>query len=226
MVLHLGSPYTGQLNQAWELNSVSGIWQQRTTVGPGDGPFIFDQSRNKGLIFAYSVSTGTASWEWNGNGTITPVNLTQHPVSLEVLPGAPAAFNVVAQGGGTLTYQWYRGTSAVVNGGNVSGADTPTLSFSTVTPADSGAYSVTVSNGCTTVLSSNASLFITTTNCYANCDLSTHVPVLTANDFQCFLNAFVAVQPYANCDGSTASPLLTSGDFQCFLNAYAGGCHP
>ncbi len=61
-------------------------------------------------------------------------------------------------------------------------------------------------------------------DCYANCDASAATPVLTANDFQCYLNKFAAGDPYANCDGSTASPLLTANDFQCFLNAYASGC--
>ncbi len=60
--------------------------------------------------------------------------------------------------------------------------------------------------------------------CYANCDGSTTAPILTANDFQCFLNAFAASQSYANCDASTVVPLLTANDFQCFLNAFAGGC--
>jgi hypothetical protein len=60
--------------------------------------------------------------------------------------------------------------------------------------------------------------------CYANCDGSTGVPRLTANDFQCFINAFAAGQSYANCDGSTGSPALTANDFQCFINAFAGGC--
>ncbi len=60
--------------------------------------------------------------------------------------------------------------------------------------------------------------------CYANCDASTVLPVLTANDFQCFLNKFASGDPYANCDGSTVPPVLTANDFQCFLNAYATGC--
>src|SRR5204863_1848656 len=49
--------------------------------------------------------------------------------------------------------------------------------------------------------------------CYANCDGSTTAPVLTANDFQCFLNAFASGQSYANCDGSTINPVLTANDF-------------
>ncbi len=60
--------------------------------------------------------------------------------------------------------------------------------------------------------------------CYANCDDSPTPPVLTANDFQCFLNAFAAGQSHANCDGSTVSPVLTANDFQCFVNAYSAGC--
>ncbi|MBX3377235.1 MAG: hypothetical protein KF678_09570 [Phycisphaeraceae bacterium] len=61
-------------------------------------------------------------------------------------------------------------------------------------------------------------------SCYANCDESTGTPLLTANDFQCFLNKFAANDPYANCDGSTGTPLLTANDFQCFLNKFAAGC--
>ena len=61
-------------------------------------------------------------------------------------------------------------------------------------------------------------------SCYANCDGSTGAPALTANDFQCFINAFAAQAPYANCDRSSAVPMLTANDFQCFFDAYAAGC--
>ncbi len=64
----------------------------------------------------------------------------------------------------------------------------------------------------------------TLTPCYGNCDSSSGSPVLTANDFQCFLNRFAASDSWANCDGSTGAPTLTSNDFQCFLNAFAQGC--
>ena len=54
--------------------------------------------------------------------------------------------------------------------------------------------------------------------CYADCD---HVGGLTGNDFQCFLNAYVANLAYADCDGVGG---LTGNDFQCFLNKYVAGC--
>jgi hypothetical protein len=61
-------------------------------------------------------------------------------------------------------------------------------------------------------------------SCYANCDNSGVQPVLTANDFTCFVGKFAASDPYANCDGSTGTPMLTANDFACFLNQYASGC--
>ncbi len=60
--------------------------------------------------------------------------------------------------------------------------------------------------------------------CYANCDGSHGTPVLTGNDFQCFLNLYVSGSQQANCDGSTGNPTLTPNDFQCFLNKYVAGC--
>jgi hypothetical protein len=61
-------------------------------------------------------------------------------------------------------------------------------------------------------------------SCYANCDASTVAPVLTANDFQCFLTKFAAGDPQANCDRSSVAPVLNANDFQCFLNEFAAGC--
>jgi len=61
--------------------------------------------------------------------------------------------------------------------------------------------------------------------CYVNCDGSSTPPILTANDFQCFLNLFSQGDPGANCDGSSTPPVLTANDFQCFLNAFSQGCN-
>lgn len=60
--------------------------------------------------------------------------------------------------------------------------------------------------------------------CYANCDNSTGTPLLSANDFQCFINRYNNNDPYANCDQSTTFPMLTPNDLQCFINKYVSGC--
>ncbi|MBL9030408.1 MAG: hypothetical protein JNM80_01700 [Phycisphaerae bacterium] len=62
------------------------------------------------------------------------------------------------------------------------------------------------------------------TSCFANCDGSTAGPVLTVNDFICYLNRFAAADPKANCDASTVPPVLNVNDFVCFVGLYAAGC--
>jgi hypothetical protein len=57
--------------------------------------------------------------------------------------------------------------------------------------------------------------------CYANCDGSSGTPLLTANDFSCYLNSYVNGESYADCDGVGG---LTANDFQCFINRYVEGC--
>jgi hypothetical protein len=69
-----------------------------------------------------------------------------------------------------------------------------------------------------------AGVLTITMSCYANCDGSTAIPALTANDFQCFVDQFASGTSYANCDGSTGTPVLTANDFQCFIDSYASGC--
>jgi len=66
--------------------------------------------------------------------------------------------------------------------------------------------------------------FILTPVCAANCDGSTTSPVLTANDFMCFVNLYISGDPAANCDGSVVPPLLTGNDFLCFMNEFVSGC--
>jgi len=70
----------------------------------------------------------------------------------------------------------------------------------------------------------NFRLFGSPVSCYANCDASTTPPVLNANDFVCFLSAFVSGSSYANCDGSTSTPALTGNDFACFIQEFSSGC--
>jgi trimeric autotransporter adhesin len=69
--------------------------------------------------------------------------------------------------------------------------------------------------------------------CYANCDGNNAPPILTIDDFTCFINTFAIASElphnqqlthYANCDGSTTAPVLNIDDFSCFINQYAAGC--
>ena len=120
------------------------------------------------------------------------------------VPSVPAAqidinWHTIDCGGGSTS----NGTLVIL--GTIGQFDTSSLSLGTLTIAG-GFWS------------------IPSAACYANCDGSTIAPILNANDFQCFLNAFAASQSYANCDGSTIAPVLNANDFQCFLNQFAAGC--
>jgi len=95
------------------------------------------------------------------------------------------------------------------------GAAGPITGWNASTGTGTGAYTIAFTGACWVPAA---------VACYANCDGSTSNPLLTANDFQCFLNEYAAGNSYANCDGSTSNPLLTANDFQCFLNSYAAGC--
>src|SRR6185295_3852650 len=98
---------------------------------------------------------------------------------------------------------------------------TGTLTLSPVKMADAGQYSVSLSNGCGSIVSVAVALNV---SCYPNCDESTVDPVLNAADFTCFLTRFGAGDPWANCDGSSLAPTLNILDFACFMQRMAAGC--
>jgi len=80
--------------------------------------------------------------------------ITADPVSAQVCEGGSATFSVVAEGGGTLEYQWR------IGGNEIPGANSPELSIDPVTSEDAGLYDVVVSNGGGSVTSGAALLTV------------------------------------------------------------------
>jgi hypothetical protein len=76
-----------------------------------------------------------------------PAIVTQ-PVPAQTYPGFTAQFNVTASVNGAppLTYQWQRGGTNLVDGGNISGSTNATLFVSSVSAADAVGYNVVVRN--------------------------------------------------------------------------------
>jgi len=81
--------------------------------------------------------------------------ITIQPQSQTVMQGNPAALTVVAAGQTPLYYQWMRNKTALP------GAESPTLAFPSIQPANAGNYSVTVSNAVGLVSSQTAKLTVT-----------------------------------------------------------------
>jgi gliding motility-associated-like protein/uncharacterized repeat protein (TIGR01451 family) len=93
----------------------------------------------------------------------TPVNITSQPISTQtVCAGDSAMFTVVATGTG-LTYQWRKGSVDLINGLNISGTDSSTLTIHNISTSDTAYnYNVIVSGTCTKDTSINAALIVNT----------------------------------------------------------------
>jgi len=94
--------------------------------------------------------------------TGTPPVITTQPVSQTVTIGAMATFTATASGTPSPTYRWRKNGSDLSNGGNVSGADSATLTLSSVTSADAATYTLVATNTNGAVTSDGAILTVDT----------------------------------------------------------------
>ncbi|MFN5884805.1 MAG: immunoglobulin domain-containing protein, partial [Bacteroidota bacterium] len=83
--------------------------------------------------------------------TINSAAITVQPVPQTICgPTSPLSLSVNATGGGTLTYQWRKGLS------NIPGANASTFTIPSATAADTGSYSVVVTDSCANTATRNA----------------------------------------------------------------------
>jgi hypothetical protein len=80
------------------------------------------------------------------------MSITAQPQSVVVDADAAASFNVTATGTAPLSYQW------LLNGTNISGATSNSLTISNVVQTNLGTYAVVVTNVFGSITSSNATL--------------------------------------------------------------------
>ena len=139
-----GGPFTYQ----WLLN----------TVPLSDDEFI-SGSATANLVIApvsvnnsgsYSVVVANATGSTNSKISVVtvgvPPSIVTSPANTTNLVGSTVTLTVTASGTG-LGYQWSKGSAPVVNSGtHVTGATTASLTLAGLTSADSGLYSVVVTN--------------------------------------------------------------------------------
>jgi len=89
--------------------------------------------------------------------TATAPTITTQPVSQTVAAGANVTFTVGASGTAPLSYQWR------LNGANISGATSSSLTLTAVTSANAGSYTAVVSNSAGSATSAAATLTVTST---------------------------------------------------------------
>ena len=112
------------------------------------------------------VSPGNASLSQNititisGSTTPTAPAITTQPVASTVVAGQTATFTAAASGTAPVGFYWSKNGSPLANGGNISGANTTTLTLTGVSATDAGNYSVLASNSVGTATSASAALSV------------------------------------------------------------------
>ena len=91
---------------------------------------------------------------------LVPPSFISQPTNLTVVSGQNAAFSSTANGFQPLSYQWLVNGTNLANGGNISGATNNLLTFTAATIANSGQYSLVVTNYYGSITSSVASLTV------------------------------------------------------------------
>jgi hypothetical protein len=105
----------------------------------------------------YSVSISNGAGNANSSTailTVTPAptkpEISMQPLGDAIASGNPVSLSVTATGTAPLQYQWYRNGLAIPN------AQSSTFQIATARTADSASYSVSVSNGAGSVISTGA----------------------------------------------------------------------
>ena len=116
-----------------------------TSPATGDAP-------HGGVTFGTDGSLyGTTAYGGTTDGGLIfrvdlPPTIGSHPGSRTNAVGTSATFSVTAAGTLPLRYQWLKNGIALVDGGNVSGTSTSTLTLASVQQGDAGEFAVVVTN--------------------------------------------------------------------------------
>ncbi|MEI6348729.1 MAG: ice-binding family protein [Bacteroidota bacterium] len=139
--------------------NITGATSATLTINPTT---VLDVATNYNVI----VSGPSSPNDTSANVSLainTAPSITLQPVNQEVCAGSPVNFTAAATGAG-LTYQWRKGTVNLINGGNILGATTETLSLDPANGSDAAInYNVVITGTCPgTVTSTNAIMVINT----------------------------------------------------------------
>jgi uncharacterized repeat protein (TIGR03803 family) len=125
--------------------------------GDGSGPTAGLTGGTNGNFFGVAPGGGK-----NKSGTLfqlsgfSPFIIQAPPSPVTAVSGDTVALSVIAGGTAPLSFQWEFNSNNVVNGKNIAGATTPTLTLNNITPAQAGVYFVTVRNSAGQVASASA----------------------------------------------------------------------
>ncbi|HVP12761.1 MAG TPA: immunoglobulin domain-containing protein [Phycisphaerae bacterium] len=162
-VLFGGDCNGSRLGDTWEWNGTD--WTQRSPAASpsprGAHAMAYDGARAESVLFGGN-NVGVDSGETWAFAYAAAPTILQQPTSQSVCSGGSVVLPAAAAGTGGLNYRWRRGGADLANGGNIAGADTPTLTINPAGEADAGPdYSLVVSDACGgSVVSANAAITV------------------------------------------------------------------
>ena len=131
-------------------NRIPGGWQLSGAALPTNGIV-------RGRGFVSGSSEGSS---WFVETILGRPFIISQPTNRTNNAGTTATFSVSTVGGPASSYQWRKNETNLPNGGNISGATSPTLVLENVLGADAALYSSVVSNGYGVATSSVAALTV------------------------------------------------------------------
>jgi hypothetical protein len=156
----LQATYVGDL---WLWNASAQVWEQPPSPIPAPAHrsahnMTFDPVAGVSLLFG--GDTGTERNDtWQLDLAAAPGILAQ-PLDTVAAVGSATSISVTASGSGPFLYQWHRDGLPLTDGGNISGANSPTLTIDPVSFTDAGEYDVEISNDCGSMICDSATLTI------------------------------------------------------------------
>ena len=154
-----GAPVSYQ----WQQDGVNLVDGGNITGSATSTLIITNVALTDAALYSVVVSSATSSL-LSGYAALdviySPAHVTTQPVSQTCVVGTTVTLSVGAGGDQPLTYQWQLNGINLTNAGNVSGVTTSTLTINNTTLANSGSYSVIVSNVVYAVSSSHALLTV------------------------------------------------------------------
>jgi pectin methylesterase-like acyl-CoA thioesterase len=148
---------TATLAYQWEFSNDGGTFYTPINLATGTSYDITSAVLTDAGRYRCVISNGVGSPATSA-AAILVVNeapqISQQPVGGTLNPGDPLTLSVTATGTPAPTYQWKK------NGVNIAGATNPTYSVGSVTGADTGSYTVVVTNSVNSVTSAAASVAV------------------------------------------------------------------
>jgi len=159
-----------------------------------------------------SGTSDPAFMAYNRNRFFIPApEITGQPVSQAICPGGVATFSVTVASTSSGTenpeFQWEKNGVPLVNGGNISGVNSATLTISPINTADAGAYRCLITNAAGAALSNTAYLNTVIT---AGADVATCINTTATIEVSSLGNT-PTYQWYSNTTNSNTGGTLIAG---------------